>query len=183
RRWGYVGKCGAAGGLEQVVVDEQPVTHDLSWEWIGTSAADGAAGDALDEIALEREEEQQARHAEHGDTRHAEGEALDLGMRADLRREGRDADGERLHRIVEDDQQGPEKVIPVEGEEDDGGGDHRRAGQRQADAPEDEKMPGPVDARGILEVGGKLEEELAEDVDGEDISDAGQDERLIGIGP
>ena len=91
--------------------------------------------------------------------------------------------GQGLHRLVEGHQQRPEEIVPVEGEEDDRGGDHRRPGQRQPDAPEDQEMPGPIHARRILEVAREFEEELPEDIDGEDIADGGQDQRLIGIGP
>src|SRR5215831_11793236 len=56
-------------------------------------AADGAGSNSLNEIALEQEEEQQARQAQDRHAGHSQGKALKLSVCTNLRCEGSNSDG------------------------------------------------------------------------------------------
>ena len=108
---------------------------------------------------------------------------LDLGLGADHRREHGDADRQGLHALLEGHQQRPQEVVPVQGEDDHGRGDGRRPRERKGDPPEDLEPSGAVDQGRILELAREGQEELAKDVDAEDVGDHRQDQRLVGVGP
>ena len=119
----------------------------------------------MDEVALQQEEQQHTGNAQESDGRHRDRIAFELGVGADHRGEGGDADRHRLHVLVEGDQQRPEKVVPVQREHDHRRGDRRRARERQGDLEEDLESAGAIDDRGFLQLLGKGQEELAEDLD------------------
>ena len=91
--------------------------------------------------------------------------------------------GKRLHVLVEDDEERPEEVVPVEGEHDHRGRDHRSARERKGDAPEEPERPRPVHPRRLLELGREPQKELPEDVDAEHVGDGGEDEGLVAARP
>src|SRR5260221_7246298 len=147
------------------------------------SSLEAAGRDALHEVALHGEEQEEARQAEQRRRGHGYGKAFELRVAPDHRREGGDADRQRLHVLVESDEQRPQEVVPVQGEDDDRCGNDRGPGERQRDAPEDQPITRAVGDRRLLELAREAEIELSEDVDAEDIGDGRQDQRLVGARP
>ena len=79
------------------------------------------------------------------------------------------------------DQRGQE-VVPGELEGEDGHRGHGRPGQREHDIPDDLGNAGAVDARGVLQVGRNLQEELAQQEDVEGAAQKGrQNQRPEGV--
>ena len=91
--------------------------------------------------------------------------------------EVQDAERQRALRVVGDQHDGVEELVPEQDEVEDHRGRDRRQRDRQADAPEDLPLGIAVHPRGVEQIGRDAREEALEDVDGERQLDRDVDER------
>src|SRR5436309_9977400 len=124
------------------------------------SALDRAGRHALHEPLGEKQIEDQ--HGQGGDHQ-AGGEHADVLVL--VAHEELDGQRQRANLLARDEDHRVEKLVPEVDEVQDDGGGHRRQRHREHHAPEHGPVAAAVDASGLLELGGDLGEERAQQVD------------------
>src|SRR6266849_785583 len=134
----------------------RPMAAKRTGFMVSLSPFEAGGGDALNQQALEEDEEaedRQQRQDRHGEQRAPIGFArrIDEAAQAELHGIGVD--------VVEIDE-GPEKIVPGEDEGEDGGGRQGGQRQRQDDPPVDAERPAAIDLGGVVELARDGAEEL-----------------------
>lgn len=122
----------------------------------GDLAADGAAGHAADEVALEEDVDEKYGAADDEAAGSQEGHVGGV-----LTLEEGQANGQRAEALARDEDQGQQELVPGPHEEQHDEGEDGRTGDRDQDAPEDAEAVAAVDERGVDQLPGDVRKKPA----------------------
>ncbi len=146
-------------------------------------AFETADGDALDEVALGDEEDEDDGYDHHGGSGHEE---VPAGAAGEGSAEHGEAEGDcELVGVLGEVEEGAHEIVPGADEGEDGDGGEGGFGKGEHDAPVDGDFAGAVDVGGVGELGGEGAEELAqeEDVESAAAKEEGHGEGEDGVDP